>query len=114
MDLALVQPPLPVGKGENSRILAGTEDEGWCKVEPAEWSKKCRVGWWDLKQEGDGDGEGQALLGGEGEGGEGEGGEGEGEDGERFENWWPGNGRWHLGVMMEDATIEFPVGERWL
>jgi hypothetical protein len=31
-----------------------------------------------------------------------------------FENWWPGIGRWRLGMKMEDATIEFPEGKHWV
>lgn len=125
MDLALVQPPLPSGHEEEAKILVGTKD--WCSVIPLEWSKKCSLGWWDMRQgestyeEGrlKGVGEEQALL---GTGGGLAGNDGSGsrveneqeEDGEQsFENFWPGIGRWQLGVVMEDATIEFPVGERW-
>lgn len=85
--------------------LAGTEREGWSKVNALEWTKKCSLGWWDLKQ---GQGENSPLLGGEVQGSD-EAGVSEG-----HENWWPGLGRWQIGVVMEGATIEFPAGERWL
>jgi len=29
------------------------------------------------------------------------------------ENWWPGSGRWKIGMIMEDADIGFPEGEYW-
>jgi hypothetical protein len=100
LDLSIVQPPLPVGKGELGE-LAGTEGEGWCKINPYEWSKRCRLGWWDLHQA---KGEMEPLLGG---------GEAAGVI-DRHENWWPGLGRWQIGVVMEDAVIEFEAGQRWL
>lgn len=120
MDLSLVQSPLPAGEGEDARVLCETEEEGWCKVLPLEWCKKCSVGWWDMRQEKGregGDGEEQALLGNENERESGsimgvEEEEGGGQE-ERFENFWPGIGRWQFGVVMEDAVIEFPAGERW-
>lgn len=105
MDLALVQPPLPAEEGGDARVLVRTGEEGWCRVVPLEWSRKCRLGWWDLKQATNEKGESEALLGGDGEGGE--------EEVEGYENWWPAAGRWYLGIIMEDATIEFGVPERW-
>ena len=102
LDLTLVQPPLPDGTSSSEKELVGTEQ--WCEVMPLEWSRKTSLGWWDLKA-----GvatEEDALLGGDrstGSGGSGTG----------YENWWPGIGRWRIGLMMEDAVIGFPEGERW-
>lgn len=39
------------------------------------------------------------------------------EEGERegkfYEHWWPGIGRWRIGMVMEDADLGFPEGEYW-
>lgn len=102
LDLTLVQPPLPDGTASSQKELVGTQQ--WCEVMPLEWSRKTSLGWWDLKA-GEATEE-DALLGGDrstGSGGSGTG----------YENWWPGIGRWRIGLMMEDAVIGFPEGERW-
>lgn len=70
---------------------------------PLEWSKKASLGWWDLKR-GEAT-EDDALLA--------DGGGNLDGDKEINENWWPGSGRWRIGLMMENATIEFPEGKRW-
>lgn len=31
-----------------------------------------------------------------------------------FENFWPGLGRWHLGLRMDDTVIGIPEGEHWV
>jgi hypothetical protein len=98
LDLSLVQPPLPEGKG----ALGGTEE--WCQLMPLEYSSKTSLGWWDLKRVGEAN-ENDALLGGDGDG--------DGVKGEGHENWWPGLGRWRIGMKMEDAVVEFPEGEHW-
>ncbi|TVY84801.1 hypothetical protein LSUE1_G000828 [Lachnellula suecica] len=98
LDLALVQPPLPEGKGVAGE-LPGTKE--WCKIVPAEYSSKTSLGWWDLQRKEAT--ETEPLLGGGG---------GESRSvGEK--NWWPGLGRWRIGMKMKDADIEFPEGERW-
>ncbi|MCJ1471384.1 hypothetical protein MMC13_000023 [Lambiella insularis] len=48
VDLRLVQPPLPQGKGGEG-VLVGTRR--WCAVEPRLGSRKACLGWWDLRQE---------------------------------------------------------------
>lgn len=30
-----------------------------------------------------------------------------------FENFWPGLGRWQLGVRMDDAAVLIPEGRYW-
>lgn len=96
MDLGLVQPPLPKGDGP---ALAGTQR--WCKVPAVESSKKTSLGWFDLRQSLGVD-ERDALLSG-----------GNVPRGKKCENFWPGLGRWRIGMKMEDAVIEFPEGEYW-
>ena len=104
LDLSLVQPPLPEGKGKEGE-LPGTKR--WCKLLPVEYSKRVSLGWWDLRQkdvarkstdggesvvEGEPDLEGTYSV---------------------FENWWPGLRRWTIGMKMEDATIEFGGEVHW-
>lgn len=64
-------------------------------------SRAARVVWFDLRQpvregregvEGMGEGEGDALL---------RGGENKSEE----ENWWPGGGRWRLGIWCQEAKL---------
>lgn len=93
-----MQPPLPEGSEE----LPGTKE--WCKIAAVESSKKTRVGWFDLEQKRSEPTERDALL-------------MVGEDGVKVDgswpNFWPGLGRWRIGIKMEEATIEFPEGEHW-
>lgn len=107
MDLHIVQPPLPEGKGSLGEI-PGTDR--WCKVFPLEYSKRTSLGWWDLRQDGGKEGEvterDSLLVNGDSE-------HGEEQAGTDFENWWPGFGRWRIGLKMEDATIYFNKGEHW-
>jgi len=96
LEMILVQPPLPGGaSAENS--LVGTKE--WCSIKPAEYSPKASLGWWDMRQ-GDGKGEGGGSDGAL-----------EGEKVEN-ENFWPGGGRWRIGIKMEEAIIGFPEGGR--
>lgn len=87
VDATLVQPPLPEGNGSQDE-LPGTDQ--WCAIVPGQSARKTTVGWFDSRQ-------GQ------------EGKETEG----HFENFWPESRRWHLGVKMEDAEIDFPNGKHW-
>ena len=94
LDLSLVQPPLPEGKGA---AVPGTKQ--WSKVLPSESSSKTSMGWWDLKRK-------EPI-------------EREPRDtntkprNKGPENWWPGIRRWRIGIKMENATIVFPAGENW-
>ena len=100
MDISLVQPPLPRGRGSLSE-LSGTRK--WCQFLPLEYSQKTSLGWWDLKQ---GDAmEEDPLLGRHDDH--------RSEGNVAHENFWPGFGRWRIGMKMEDATIEFPEGRYW-
>jgi hypothetical protein len=107
MDLHIVQPPLPEGKGSLDE-LPGTDK--WCKVLPLEYSKRASLGWWDLRQDvgkEENMTERDSLL------ANGDGERGGQQVGTGFENWWPGFGRWRMGIKLEDATISFPEGEYW-
>ncbi|KAK7733679.1 hypothetical protein SLS53_008146 [Cytospora paraplurivora] len=85
VNTALVQPPVPQGK---TKELVGTEQ--WCKCPLWQYSPKTHIGWFDLRQR-DEAGNLTAL----------------------FENFWPGLGRWQLGVRMDDTDFELPEGEYW-
>lgn len=85
LDLNFVQPPVP--QGVPSEVV-GTEE--WCKCIITQSSSQTHVGWFDISQR-DVDGKLTAL----------------------FDNFWPGLGRWHLGVRMDNATIDVPEGEFW-
>jgi hypothetical protein len=103
LDLSLVQPPLPKGNSPNGE-LPGTSR--WCKIMPFQYSSKTSVGWWDMTQNGSTE-EDPLLSGGQ-------------ERPEnipvkpKYENWWPGSGRWRIGMVMENAEIRFPEGEYWV
>lgn len=101
MDISLVQPPLPAGKGEQNE-LPGTKR--WCKVLPLIKSKKTSLGWWDLRQKASVTEESGLLTdvntvvkG----------------DEPKYDNFWPGIGRWTIGAKMEDAVIEFGGEKYW-
>lgn len=107
MDLRVVQPPLPEGNGSQGE-LPGTDT--WCLALPVQYSKKASLGWFDLKQDAgtkeevterdalsQEDGSGRVKV----------------KENAISEHWWPGFGRWKLGVKMEDATIELGEGEHW-
>lgn len=93
---AILQPPLP--EGDPADVVVGTKD--WKRSFPVLKSRKAKMVWMDMKQlDGDprrdasanGPEEGAALLRKEGKG---------------YENWWPGMGRWQLGMVCEDSTLE--------
>lgn len=100
VDIELAQPPLPEGKSASGE-LPGTDR--WCKIMPFQSSRRTSIGWWDMKQ--GVPNEGGSLQASELP-----------EDGQaskKHENWWPGIGRWRIGMVMEDAEIGFPEGRYW-
>ncbi|KAG9247995.1 hypothetical protein BJ878DRAFT_572725 [Calycina marina] len=99
IDLDLVQPPLPEGKGAKGE-LPGTDL--WCKITPYQASSNTSLGWWDMKQ---GVTEEDALLNSQARG--------EASVEVEHENWWPGSRRWRIGMVMEAAVISFPEGQYW-
>ncbi|MCJ1354015.1 MAG: hypothetical protein MMC33_004002 [Icmadophila ericetorum] len=103
MDINLVQPPLPAGKGKEGE-LPGTKR--WCKLLPVEYSKKASLGWFDIRQpanaEYSDDASSDAVKEVYVEG-----------TCSTAENWWPGLGRWQLGMKMDDATVLFGGETLW-
>jgi hypothetical protein len=89
LDLTLGQPPLPEGKGSSSE-LPGTDR--WCSVVPGQATKSASLGWVDMSQKND-KGVISTTVG--------------------HENFWPGLGRWQLGVKFENSDIEFGEGKYW-
>ena len=85
-DLHLVQPPLPTGKDPE---LVGSDK--WIKCLPVAKTNRARVMWFDMKQ----------ALKEDGEDG------GEGKEAKTAENFWPGIGRWRLGLWLEKAEFLF-------
>ncbi len=74
----MVQPPLP--EGDPREVLCGTN--AWYKVAASIYSPKAKLVWIDLKQQGN---------------------EAEGEN----KHWWPGIRRWHVGLWLQNARLEF-------
>lgn len=87
IDASLVQPPLPTGDG-SQKELPGTEH--WSKVVPGQKTKRACVAWVDMCQKHENE---IPRVG--------------------YENFWPGLGRWQLGLKMEDADIEFGEPVYW-
>ncbi|KAK7970620.1 hypothetical protein PG996_000951 [Apiospora saccharicola] len=87
IDISLVQPPLPTGDG-SQKELPGTDH--WTKVVPGQKTKNACLTWVDMWQ-------GSETI--------------TTRDG--YENFWPGLGRWQLGLKMEDADIEFGEPIHW-
>ncbi|KUI66632.1 hypothetical protein VM1G_02306 [Cytospora mali] len=85
VETAIVQPPLPQGV---SKEAVGTEQ--WCRCPLTQYSPKTHLGWFDLRQRDE-----QGKLTG------------------LFENFWPGMGRWQLGVRMDHAELVIPEGQHW-
>lgn len=73
----------------------------WHRITPYEFSWRASLGWWDLKQ-GHATEEDPLLATPD-----------DREVIESPENFWPGVGRWRIGMLMENAIIEFPEGEEW-
>lgn len=88
----MAQPPLPKG---DTPELCGTDQ--WKRSNPVLYSRNTKLVWIDMKQppteadaEGDGDEEGDALLGRK----------------QKNEHWWPGMKRWHVGLWFDNADLE--------
>jgi hypothetical protein len=108
IDLNIVQPPLPEGRGSLGE-LPGTQK--WSKISPVEYTDKASIGWFDLKQDtiaGRDVTEEEPLLAAAGDADD------KGVGNSEFENWWPGFGRWRLGMKMIDANLYFDAGEQWV
>ncbi|EQL01217.1 hypothetical protein OCS_03072 [Ophiocordyceps sinensis CO18] len=73
----IVMPPLPRGPGSQGE-LPGTDR--WVSFVPRQYSRNTRVGWFDMAQQG---------------------------DAREDDNFWPGLGRWQLGLKMENAQVVF-------
>ncbi|KXH35604.1 hypothetical protein CSAL01_02827 [Colletotrichum salicis] len=87
LDATLVQPPLPEGSGSQDELL-GTDR--WCSIAPGQSSKKTSLGWFDIRQA---DEKGHIIG--------------------EHENFWPGLGRWQIGLKMEDSIVSFPKPKHW-
>lgn len=95
----VVNPPLPPGRGFHGE-LPGTDY--WCSFVPCQYSRSTRLGWFDMAQPASSDGAMAAL------------GEPDNDDKRnqaegagRYNNFWPGLGRWQLGIKMENAEVIF-------
>ncbi|KAJ3958389.1 hypothetical protein N0V92_005031 [Colletotrichum tropicale] len=74
----------PLPEGNgNQGELVGTDR--WCKFFPTISSSKTEVGWFDMRQEEDA----------------------------KEANFWPGLGRWRLGMMMKNSDISFGDMQYW-
>ncbi|PHH63362.1 hypothetical protein CDD81_6059 [Ophiocordyceps australis] len=87
LDTTLVMPPLPAGLAPE---LPGTRR--WCSFVPQQYSRRTRLGWFDLAQP-----ENTAGL------------EKSSADQGAYDHFWPALGRWALGVKMEDAEVVFDM-----
>ena len=86
-----LQPPLPTGTPAHLEVGS----EVWMRSTPVLRSKRCRVVWFDMQQSQNGEGTVSGTN----------------ESNARSkrkdaDNWWPGIGRWRLGMSCEDATLE--------
>ena len=107
IDFNLVQPPLPGGRAKGGELPGTTK---WCKILPLQYSNNTRMTWVDLRQTAKSDKEPSAKR------KVGDTVDTQGcSDGlySDFENWWPGLGRWQIGLKLEDATIVFGEGKHW-
>ncbi|CAJ2501259.1 Uu.00g041120.m01.CDS01 [Anthostomella pinea] len=88
-DASLVQPPLPAGDGAQGE-LPGTDR--WARIMPAQSTRRAMVGWVDMSQRDDLGSMASTV---------------------EHENFWPGLGRWQVGVKLENADVDFGLGEYW-
>ncbi|KAI1157469.1 hypothetical protein F5B18DRAFT_173881 [Nemania serpens] len=98
VDTSLVQPPLPDGRQENSRIgeeLIGTSR--WCKIEPLLSTRKATLGWIDMSQR-DPTTAADNI---------------DGNRSTKYYNFWPGLRRWNVAIKMENADVDFREGQYW-
>ncbi|EFX06182.1 hypothetical protein CMQ_6503 [Grosmannia clavigera kw1407] len=84
----LVQPPVPRGAGAGNDELVGTDH--WSKTDLYQYSPRSHVGWFDLSQKNE---QGVVVTG--------------------HENFWPGGGRWRIGVRMDTISFDISAGEHW-
>ncbi len=88
IDLELVQPPMPEGKGSLGE-LAGTNE--WHKlVGFSQTSRNTSLAWADMSQQDE-----------------------NGEVPDEYENFFPGLRRWNIAVKMPETHIHFPSPETW-
>jgi hypothetical protein len=98
INATLAQPPLPNGNGDASLgELPGTET--WAATVPGEASDQTWLGVFDLQQPNGGDAFAENGTNAVGD--------------EYFEHFWPGMGRFNIGLRQDNATITFDAPERW-
>ncbi|KAL8829015.1 MAG: hypothetical protein Q9191_002257 [Dirinaria sp. TL-2023a] len=103
-----VQPPLPEGK-----TMEECSTTDWIKAKPELRSKATRMVWWDMKQpqtepsserdEGTGSTESDTLLAAD---------RTSRTTDDQNKNWWPGLGRWRIGLWLDDAVLELGEAEK--
>ncbi|KAJ3577232.1 hypothetical protein NPX13_g3339 [Xylaria arbuscula] len=104
IDASLVQPPLPDGRQRDSSVgeeLPGTRQ--WCQVLPGLSTRRATLGWIDMSQSSYdvahcSDGR-DIKKGGNNE--------------IKCANFWPGLRRWNMGILMQNADINFEEGLHW-
>ncbi|KAF6800972.1 hypothetical protein CSOJ01_12106 [Colletotrichum sojae] len=74
----------PVPEGDSAQGELVRSDR-WCKFYPSISSSQTDAGWFDMKQD----------------------------ESSKEENFWPGLGRWRLGMRMKNADISFENMEHW-
>lgn len=91
IELKLVQPPNPGNPKASKGELPGTDR--WCSIVPGQKTRRATIGWVDMRQKNEA-GEFVTSV-------------------APHENFWPGLGRWVMGIKMEDVDIDFPEGVHW-
>ncbi|KAH8172072.1 hypothetical protein LIA77_08840 [Sarocladium implicatum] len=103
ISLNIVNPPLPSlfaageEETEDAKMLCGTDR--WCSFTPKIASWKSSLGWFDMRQ---------AVQ----DGSDNDNRSGETEAAKET-NFWPGWGRWRIGVYMKDAKAIFDQPKTW-
>ncbi|KAI1366210.1 hypothetical protein F5Y08DRAFT_301551 [Xylaria arbuscula] len=104
IDASLVQPPLPDGRQGDSSVgeeLPGTRQ--WCQVLPGLSTRRATLGWIDMSQSSYDVAhcsDGQDIKKG-------------GNNETKCANFWPGLRRWNMGILMQNADINFEEGLHW-